>query len=164
MGKNKNKPQTQPESTKLTEKDRTEIAKYMNSFELPRIPDDKDWCDREKVLPELKKMGWNNMIRMKMPPEATNPALTKAKNDFNIQFGSAEGTKGYYGDINMQGGARYGIGTQYYGNACVEGLWKNDKPVNVVLVRLGPTNCVSARLAFNDEGKLDGGFEINTRS
>ena len=119
MGKNKNKPQTQPESTKLTEKDITEIAKYMNSFELPRIPDDKDWCDREKVIPELKKMGWNNMIRMKMPPEATNPALTKAKNDFNIQFGSAEGTKGYYGDINMQGGARYGIGTQYYGNACV---------------------------------------------
>ena len=34
----------------------------------------------------------------------------------------------------------------------------------MVLVRLGPTNCVSARLAFNDEGKLDGGFEINTRS
>ena len=104
------------------------------------------------------------MIRMKMPPNEANPTLTKAKNDLPIQtFNTAVNQQGYYGDINNVGGARYGIGTQYYHHACVEGLWKDGKPVNVVLVQMGPVNYISARLNFNDAGKLEGSFEIDTR-
>ena len=48
MGKNKNKQsQAQPESTKLTDELRNKISQYMNTFHLPHMPRDEDWCAME---------------------------------------------------------------------------------------------------------------------
>lgn len=58
----------------------------------------------------------------------------------------------------MTTGKRYGIGSQYYYNASVEGLWKDDKPVNIVLILIGDDLQTSARLNFNEKGELEGSF------